>query len=63
MADNKRRENINNELVRKFYPEEELVEHHSKDSIPGENVYIDEKLPYTKTGNLTHTLALKKKVP
>ena len=63
MADNKRRENINNQLVRKFYPEEELFEHHARDNIPGENIFIDQKLPYTKTGNLAHTLALKKKVP
>ena len=31
--------------------------------MPDGNGYIDEKLPYTKTGNLPNTLTLKKKVP
>ena len=62
VADNKRREEINNNLVNKFYTDEEMVEHMADDKLSGDG-YIDDKLPYTQTGNLPRSLKVKKNVP
>ena len=62
VADNKRREEINNNLVEKFHADDDMVENVAVDDFSGEG-YVDEKLPYTQTGNLPRNLKVKKNVP
>ena len=51
VAGNKRRLEINLELLRKFYKEQDVVIHPAADIIPID-AHLDPDLPYTQTGGL-----------
>jgi hypothetical protein len=49
VASNKKREEVNLELLRKFYIEQDGVTVTATDKFPSE-AYLDKNLPYTQTG-------------
>ena len=50
VAENKRRNEINEELLRRFYIDQEIVTIRAADKLPTD-AYLDETLPYTRTGS------------
>lgn len=62
VAENKRRCEINLDLLAKFYIDLDIVTNHATDKLPSD-AYVDPKLPYTQTGGLPTCLQLKKGVP
>jgi hypothetical protein len=52
VAQNQRREEVNLELLNKFYKDHPIVKNDATDRIPSE-AYIDPKLAYTQTGRNT----------
>ena len=51
VAENKRRNEINEDLLAKLYIDQEVVTIHAIDRMPADT-YLDQKLPYTQTGNV-----------
>ena len=50
VAENKRRNEINEELLRRFYTNQEIITIRAADKLPAD-AYLDETLPYTRTGS------------
>ena len=56
VAENKRRQDINEELLGRFYIDQDVVTIRSTDKLPAD-AYLDENLPYTRTGRHVLTLS------
>lgn len=57
VAENKRRKEINEELLVKFYVDQEVVTIPATDKLPPD-AYVDQNLPYTLTGKNIYVIIL-----